>query len=361
MRRFNRMALLGFLSGLPLCCQTFGEITGTINDASGGVITGARVRLVNVATNSARETVSNEAGLYAFPLLQPGIYNLKVEAGGFDAAVVNGVAVQVHQTVRSDFSLRVGSFSNVVEVTGRPGMLDTENATVGTVIEKLAHCRFAVKWPQLPADGGAGAKCELWFASQNIAPGREGGQRSQLNISVSGQRGEFNRFTLDGIEDTDVNFDSYIFLPSIDALQEFKVKTGIYPAEFGREITQVNVSTKSGGNEFHGAVFEFLRNSALDANNFAFTRNVPQKQAHRLNQYGFALGGPVEIPKLFDGGNRLFFMSNYEALRDRKQGQTIWSVPSVAMHNGDFTQNSGVIYDPGTRTGQPGSLTRNCR
>jgi hypothetical protein len=195
------------------------------------------------------------------------------------------------------------------------------------------------------------------FASQNIAPGREGGQRSQLNISVSGQRGEFNRFTLDGIEDTDANFDSYIFLPSIDALQEFKVQTGIYPAEFGREITQVNVSTKGGTNEYHGAAFEFLRNSALDANNFAFTSSIPPKQPHRLNQYGFALGGPVRIPKLFNGRNRLFFMSNYEAMRDRKQGQTIWNVPSVAMHNGDFTQLSGTIYDPETRTGQPGAVT----
>jgi hypothetical protein len=357
MRQVNKVVLLSLLSTLTLCCQTFGEISGVVRDTSGGVVASAKVTLTNVATNASRETLSNEAGNYVFPLLQPGVYNLKVEANGFDTAVENGVQVQVQQNVRSDFSMRVGRVNNVVEVMATAGLLDTENATVGTVIENKRIVDLPLNGRNFLQMVALAPNVSYGFANQNIAPGREGGQRSQLNISVSGQRQEFNRFTLDGIEDTDVNFDSYIFLPSIDALQEFKVQTGIYPAEFGREITQVNVSTKSGTNEYHGAAFEFLRNSALDANNVAFTTIVPPKQPHRLNRYGFAIGGPVLIPKLFNGRNRLFFMSNYEALRDRKQAQTIWSVPSAAMDTGNFSQGSGAIYDPTTRTGMPGAVT----
>src|SRR5438270_2954464 len=135
MSRLNRIALLGVLSALPLMCQTFGEISGVVRDASGGAVASAKVTLTNVATNALRNTLTNEAGAYIFPLLQPGVYNLKVEANGFDTAVMNGVQVQVQQSVRSDFSLQLGKVSNVVEVVGKPGLLDTENATVGTVIE----------------------------------------------------------------------------------------------------------------------------------------------------------------------------------------------------------------------------------
>src|SRR5262249_45843671 len=150
------------------------------------------------------------------------------------------------------------------------------------------------------------------FADGGAAVSRQGGDRSSQNFSVAGMRREFNNYTLDGIANTDVDFNTYTFLPSIYALQEFKVQTGVYSPQFGREAAQVNISTRRGTNEYHGALFDFLRNNDLAGRPFGFTIQVPDSAPFKWNQFGFTLGGPVRIPKLFNGKNRLFFMSNYE-------------------------------------------------
>ena len=168
----------------------------------------------------------------------------------------------------------------------------------------------------------------------------------------------FDHFTLDGVENTDPNFNTYVILPSIDALQEFKVQTGVYPAEFGRNATQINVLTKSGGNDYHGTLFEFLRNDKLDAKNYAFTTARPPKDPFKWNQYGFTVGGPVRIPKLFNGKDRLFFMANYEAFRQRRQVQATYTVPTAAMQGGNFGEIPNLIYDPASRVKNPdGTVT----
>ena len=157
------------------------------------------------------------------------------------------------------------------------------------------------------------------------AAGRLGGSRGSLTIAVTGGRSTWENYTLDGITNTDIDFNTYILQPSVDALQEFKVQSGIYPAEFGRELGQVNAATKPGTNEFHGAVWEFLRNDKLDAMPYDFasatrspTNPPPVKSPYKQNQYGYELGGPVRIPKLFNGKNRLFFMSNFEEYNSRQ-------------------------------------------
>ena len=183
------------------------------------------------------------------------------------------------------------------------------------------------------------------------ASGRQGGDRSTQNFAVAGQRREYNQYTLDGIVNQDVNFNTYAFLPSIDSVEEFKVQTGVYSAEFGREVAQVNVSTKSGTNQYHGTIFEFLRNDAFDAAPYQFTSVKPQTSPFKWNQYGFTLGGPVQIPGLYNGANKLFFMSNFEGFRLRNQQEVVFSTPSVAMRNGDFSQAGVTIRDP--LTGQP--------
>src|SRR5260370_21905821 len=142
---------------------------------------------------------------------------------------------------------------------------------------------------------------------------------------------EFNYYTLDGVADTGVDFNTYVFLPSIDALQEFTVQTGISSAEFGHEAVQVNVSTKSGTNEYHGALFDFIRNNKLDARPFGFTTVVPDSAPFKWNQYGFTIGGPIRIPKLFNGTDRLFFTTNFEGFRLRNQTQVTYSNPPPAM------------------------------
>jgi hypothetical protein len=161
------------------------------------------------------------------------------------------------------------------------------------------------------------------------------------------------------VENTDVNFNLYVVVPSIDALQEFKVQSGIYPAEFGRAAGQINVSTKSGSNAFHGTLFEFLRKDALDARQYDFTGANPKKTPFRWNQYGFTLGGPVWIPKVFNGKNKLFFMANYEAYRDGKQFQSIYTTPTTAMRRGDFSYAlpGNQLYDPRSKAIVNGQLT----
>src|SRR5262245_12091830 len=165
----------------------------------------------------------------------------------------------------------------------------------------------------------------------------------------------FNYFTLDGVNNTDPNFNTYIVLPSIDAIQEFKVQLGVYPAEFGHQTTQINVLTKSGSNAYHGALFEFLRNDALDAQPYAFTSVHPAKSPFKWNDYGFELDGPVRVPKLFNGTDKLFFMANYESLRRRQNFLSTYSVPTPAMFNGDFSELGTIIYDPITKQPFPGN------
>jgi len=189
----------------------------------------------------------------------------------------------------------------------------------------------------------------------NLAPpagqaqSRQGGDRANQSISAGGNRIVYDYFTLDGVVNTDPNFNTYVVLPSIDAIQEFKVQTGVYPAEFGHEATQINVLTKSGGNAYHGSLFEFVRNNDFDALPFQFTAVRPGVSPFKWNDFGFEIDGPVRIPKLFNGRNKLFFMANDEWLVQRQSAQSVYSVPTAAMFGGDFSQLGTIIYDPTTK------------
>lgn len=325
--------------------QTFGEITGNVTDSSGAVISGAGVTVVNTATNQVRKATSNETGTYSVPYLVPGMYDVRAENPGFKVAAHRGIEVQVGAVARIDFKLEVGEISQQVEVSGGAPLLTTESVALGTVIET----RQIV---DLPLNGRD--YLQLVTLSPNVVAeaqatggsGLQGGKRAQTAISIAGQRLEFNHYTLDGVENTDPNFNSYIIHPSVDAVQEFKVQTGVYSAEFGRGASQVNVTTKSGTNDYHLAAFEFLRNSAVDAREW---KQVGGKNPFRRNDYGFTLGGPIRIPGLFNGKDKLFFSSNFEELRDRLTTQVVTSVATAAMRTGDFSGASRRIFDPQTR------------
>ena len=332
----------------PVFGQTFGEITGLVTDASGGAVVGAAVTVTNPRTNFTRTEVTNNAGLYNFPSLLPGVYNTKVEMSGFQAEIRNDVELQVQQVARLDFQLQVGAVTQAVEVTGGAPLLNTEDATIGTVIENQRIVDLPLNGRNFLQLVALSPNVSTAFANGGQSSSRQGGDRSTQQLSISGNRREWNYFTLDGMSNTDVNFNSYLFLPSIDALQEFKVQTGVYSAEFGREVGQVNVSTKSGTNEYHGTVWEFIRNNKLDALPYAFTAAVPASSPFKWNQYGFTLGGPIRIPRVYDGRNRLFFMANFEGFRLHNQTQGVYNVPSVAMRGGDFSQilPGTAITDP---------------
>src|SRR5438876_4797333 len=327
-RCFWSAACILVLSVLPAVAQTQAGISGVIHDPTGAVIPGVMVTVTNPATNFYRSAISNEAGVYNFPVLQPGKYNIKVELPGFRTITQNDVELQVQQSARIDFTLQVGEVSQTVQVEGTAALIATENATVGTVIENKRIVEMPLNGRNFLQLTSLSPNVSYGLTTSTIANQRQGGSRAQQNISVAGQRSEFNHFTLDGVENTDVNFNTYVILPSIDALQEFKVQTGIFPAEFGRATTQINASTKPGTNQFHGTVFEFLRNDKLDAKPYTFAGDRP-KDPLKWNQFGFTLGGPVLLPKIFKGTDRLFFMSNFEGFRERRSSRKRSSVRSV--------------------------------
>jgi hypothetical protein len=332
----------------PSLGQTFGQITGLVTDPSGAVVVGAAVSVTNPQTGFTRAETTNAAGIYTFPNLLPGLYNVKVESHGFQAEIRTGVELQVEQTARLDFQLQVGAVAQTLEITTGAPLLNTEDATVGTVIENQRIVDLPLNGRNFLQLVALSPNVSASFANGGQSSARLGGDRSSQQLSVSGNRREWNYFTLDGMDNTDVDFNSYLFLPSIDALQEFKVQTGIYSAEFGREVGQVNVSTKSGTNDYHGTVWEFIRNNDLDALPFGFTVKSPTSSPLKWNQFGFTLGGPIQIPKIFNGKNRLFFMANYEAFREHNQSQGVYSVPPAAMRAGNFSQllPGTVITDP---------------
>jgi Carboxypeptidase regulatory-like domain/TonB-dependent Receptor Plug Domain len=279
----NRILLCSLLCAATALGQLpSAEITGTVRDATGGLISGATVTITNSATNITRTVDTNASGIFDAVALAPGIWSVRVSKAGFKIELRNGIELQVDQVARLDFEMQVGNVSETVEVQGAPPVLDTETASVGTVVETK-------RIEDLPLNG----RNYLQLASltpgatqygpgNSIAQARGGGDRSNFQLNIAGQRLENNHYILDGVENTDPNYGTYLIQPSVDALQEFKVETSSYGAEYGHNLAQINVLTKSGGNEYHGSLFEFLRNSDLDARNF-FDRGTGPKPPFRRN------------------------------------------------------------------------------
>lgn len=346
--RTKLFVMLLFPFAPALICQTLGEITGRLSDQSGAGVANTTLTLTNTATNAVRSTVSTESGDYTFPSVPPGFYNLKTEHPGFKTAASNGVEVQVQQTVRLDFTLQIGQVSESIEVAASADLLQAENASVGTVIENKGIIELPLNGREYLNLVALSSNVNTLSSASGQAGSREGGDRAAQSISAAGQRIMFDYFTLDGVNNTDPDFNTYVALPSIDAIQEFKVQTGIYPAEFGHEASQINVLTKSGGNVYHGALFEFVRNDVFDAVPYAFGTVHPNKSPFKWNDYGFELDGPVRIPKLFNGRNRLFFMANDEWKIQRQNSQALYTLPTPAEEGGNFSALSAIIYDPNT-------------
>ncbi|MFN7931976.1 MAG: TonB-dependent receptor [Bryobacteraceae bacterium] len=335
-----------------LFSQTFGEITGTVSDASGAAIVNAGVTITNLSTNQTRQAQTSGSGDYTVPFLVPGRYKLEARSAGFKASVAPERTLQVGDVLRVDFTLEVGNVTESVQVEGSVEMLQTSSTATGTVIEQRGIV-------ELPLNGRN--YLQLVRLSPNVAAempaggqasGRQGGERANQALSIAGMRQQYNRFTLDGVENTDVNFNTFVVRPSVDALQEFKVQSGVYSAEFGRSPSQINVNTKPGTNDLHGVLFEFLRHDKIQATPWL----ASSKNPFRRNQYGFTLDGPLVIPKVLNGKDRLFFMANYEGLRQRVSSVQRTTVADAAMVAGDFSGPGHLpIFDPNTiRTGPDG-------
>ena len=324
------------------------EVSGTVLDPTGAGVANAKVTATNKATNVARETVTSSTGAYLINLLQPGEYALTVEAPGFRKLAQSGLVLQINQQAQMDLTLQIGQVSETLEVTGQAPLLQSEASSLGTVVsEKLVN--------QLPLNGrnfiqlatlSPGVNGVGFSASGTIMSGtRPDDRRPGTEIFSNGNREGSNNFLYDGIDNNERLTLSIVLRPAVEAVREFKIQTNMYSADVGRNSgAVVDVITKSGTNEFHGSAFEFLRNSAMDARNF-FSPKGTAFPSFRLNQFGLSFGGPVVLPKIYNGKNRTFFFVDYEGYRRASQQLLLGNIPTAKMRQGDFTETA-AIYDP---------------
>src|SRR5436309_145778 len=353
------------IPAVPLFSQAItAKVVGTVTDPSGAVIPGAKVTIRNVQTNQARTAATDELGNYEFSFLPVGAYRLSVEAAGFQKAEVSQLTLNVDQVARMDVRMVVGQATETVEVQAGAVLMQTEDATVGTVIDSQ-------KVVELPLNGRSFV--QLALLTPGVNPGTPGsitvrrlrGAVGQaVGMSANGARDTQNRFYYDGIEAMDLDSYSFSFSPSIDAINEFKVQSSTYSAEVGGAPGgQVNLTTKSGTNMLRGAAWEFNRNDALTALN-GFQPHVPGAKPPRLNrnQFGANLGGPVWLPGLYNGKDKTFFFFNWESGRQVAGsfgGQAL--LPPMALRSGDFSGIQTPIYDPLTNQPFPGNVIPSSR
>jgi hypothetical protein len=314
-----------------------GTIVGTVTDNSGAVVPKASVDVTNIATGVTSHTEASATGNYTVPYLNPGAYRVSVQAKGFGKAVVDNVTLVVDQEVRVDATLKPGQVTEVVEVRANPVKLDTDNSAISQFVGSK-------QVEDLPLNGRNFTQL-LFISAGAVTLGGEMGlyRMGEGNaISINGGRPESNNFTLDGLSEMDTTYYTPAVILSIDAIQEFKVLSDTYSAEYGFSANQVNIISKTGTNDLHGAVFEFDRNNYFDARN-PFELQVP---VLRQNQFGFVVGGPVYLPHLYNGRNKTFFMANYEGTRTRNGFNEFGDVPSPAELSGDFSASG--LPAPGT-------------
>jgi hypothetical protein len=304
-------------------------LTGTLTDPSAAVVNGADVIATNEATGVAVRTVTNTEGQYVFPALRPGVYTISVSSAGFKKLVRSNVTLQVNQTARLDLSMELGSTSEQVNVTAETPLLETETSARGAVIDGR-------KMVELPLNGRDYNQLATLSPGVLLPTPRLQSIEFKGAFNVNGNRAFQNAFLLDGVDNTSYSNsfrggNMQVVQPSVDALQEFKIQTNAYAAEFGRSSgALINAVIKSGGNSIHGSAYEFHRNRALDASNFFANKTGSAKPFRLRNQFGGTIGGPIVH-------NRTFFFGDYEGLRDRKGTVYLSSVPQAIWKQGMFT------------------------
>src|SRR3984893_8465406 len=314
-----------------------GTINGVILDNSGAVISGASVTITNTATGQARKTVTNTSGEYSAPSLAPGTYDIEASKEGFATSVQRGVILQVNQTQGINITLKPGSVQEIVEVTTLVPPLQTETATLGNVVN-------GQEVQTLPLNGRN--FMDLASLTAGTTPAEPGSRnQNEGGFSSNGNRSYDNNIMLDGVDNNSLSPDlrngtDFMVSPPPDAIQEFNVETNGYGPEFGRGGgAAVNIAIKSGGNAFHGNIWEYLRNEKLDARNFFDTTHA-KKPSYKQNQFGFTFGGPIIK-------NRTFFFGDYQGTRIRNAETFVSPVPSLAERTGDFSDGFlGTPTDP---------------
>jgi hypothetical protein len=319
-----------------LLCKLFAQdpaatLMGTIVDASGSLVAGAKVEIRNTATNEIRKTEADEKGEFTALNLAPGFYDVTVSKSGFRTLHETNLELQLEQQARMEFHLELGSMTQTVEVQAFAPLINTENAVKGEVV--VSH-----QMVQIPLNGRDFV--DIALLTPGVLPNAQGGAGSAM--AINGARADNTNFIIDGFNDQNPRGGSAQARPNIESMEEFKMQTTGYSAESGRLAGGVlNMVLKSGGNQFHGALFEFFRNDVLDARNF-FDAG---KSELRRNQFGGMVSGPVLIPKLYHGRDRTFFVFSWESYRQRQGDSRLGVVPTDAQRLGDFS-GSGFLKDP---------------
>src|SRR5262245_19206297 len=328
--------LLIAFSTVSFAQSNYSTLVGTVSDPQNRPLPGATVQLTSAGTQAIRKVVSNEFGIYRVTGLLPGEYELQVSVTGF-ATMKQSLRLEVGQQLTLDVNLKLASVTTTVEV-GAADVLRTTDSSVGEVIEPAA-----IK--NLPLNGRMLIDLVLTVLGAHPSHGAPAGDMNPLYwrpgqrsaVSIGGNRPNANYFLLDGATNTDPTFNTLNLSPSPDAVLEFKVQTGSYSAEMGGAGGgQINIVTRSGSNQFHGTVYEFLRNSAFDARSF----NEMESGNHLVqNNFGASLGGPIV-------SNKAFFFLNYEGLRRTNAITMTQTVPTEMEAMGDFSMSGTTIYNP---------------
>jgi len=335
MKTFAIVVLLDALAGACFA-QTTAEITGRVMDVSGAVVANSAITVINTDKKVTRVTSSNDQGYYTVANLDPGNYEVSVQVTGFKPVTKKGIQLDVNQAVRLDFALEVGAVSERIDVTEHAPLLESSTAQLGTIMseEKIADLPLnARNFSQLLSlTPGA--------SPVSVAQNNQGGQTTtRIGVLVfpalNGQTNRSNSFTLDGIYNNGHFTGTYQIAPNVDALNEFKVQSHSDRAEFGGASGGViNIATKSGGNDFHGSLYEFFRNDKLDARGFFTAKKPPLRQ----NQFGGTVGGRVLK-------NKTFFFFSYEGFRQVAGSSQLSLIPTSAQIGGDFSGISQPLYD----------------
>jgi Carboxypeptidase regulatory-like domain/TonB dependent receptor len=330
-------------------------IVGTITDANGAAIPNATVNATNIETNRVTTTTSNDTGLYTLPFLQVGRYRVSISASGLKSIVQEGIELRVGDRTQLDFRMEVGQVSETVTVTGQTPPLDTATASRGQVIdeEKVRDLPLLGRNPFLLSALASGVQFTPSRGSISFRPFDNGGMDQ---ISISGGRTRTNEFLIDGAPNTGTEnggLGALAFVPSPDAVQEFRVQSNTYDAQFGRTGGgAINVSLKSGTNRLHGSLYHYFRNDLLNANSFENNAALARRTAFRWNQPGAVIDGPVWIPKVYDGRDKTFFMFSWEKIISSIPSPETRTVPTLDQRNGDFSKTFNAdgqritIYDP---------------
>ena len=341
-RVFVSFAFAILMAAPSLRAQNTAQITGTITDPSGAVVGSASVVVVNESTGIESTAKSNQSGIYSVPLLQPGNYRIEIQAPGFRTIQRSGVTLVVAQTALLDFTLELGTSSQSIAVTDTAPLLDASSSAIGGVVtpEKVEDL------PMLGRNSNA---------LMTLVPGVRATRATTVNpvleshyqfFSINGSRPNQSQFMLDGGNNTNLTFNGPEYSPQVEEVQEFRIQTSNFSAEYANSGGGViNVASKSGTNQFHGSLFEYFRNDVLSANDFFSNQSGKPRPMLRYNQFGGTIGGPIIK-------NRTFFFFAYEGLREEVPTVVVTSVPTALQRAGNFSQTLASngqmvqIYDP---------------